>query len=276
MEQYLRRNRLSEVMDGVGMLALIYGAAILWFWRLWGLGVPSLLAGLALGTLGQMARSRWRRRSVARRERALRRRLGAELMLEDMLLSEAAEAHGCAVRLLMERWPIRVESVTDDGALCRQGRERLLVICLRMPPEGELGAGDLAAAQRAVRKCAADRGVLCVLGKTSPKALAWAEQTAVPLRIIRRETLMELAGRVSPATDEQLIALGKRRRKPAARGGALQLIFRRDKARRYYVYGLTMTLLYVLTGVRVYAVPGLACLTMAVMCCAGRRSDEPL
>ena len=45
----------------------------------------------------------------------------------------------------------------------------------------------------------------------------------------------------------------------------LALIFRRDKARRYLAYGLAMTLMYLLTGVRVYAVAGLTCLTMAVM-----------
>lgn len=276
MEQYLMRNRLSEVMDGLGMLALIYGAALLWFGWLWGLGVPSLLAGLALGTLGQMVRSRWRRRSVARREKALRCRLGAELMLEDMLLSGAREAHSRAALLLAERWPIEVCEVLEEGVMCRQGEETLLVICLRMPPDGELGAGDLAAAQRAVRQCGAERSVLCVLGKTPPKALARAEQTAIPLRIIGRDTLMELAGRMFPATDEQLVALGKRRRKLTARGGILMLIFRRNKARRYFTYGLTMTLLYVLTGVRVYAVPGMACLTMAVMCCTGRSGAEEL
>lgn len=276
MEQYLRRNRLSEIMDGIGALALIYGAALMWFVWLWGLGAPSLLAGAALGLLGQMARAQWRRRSLVRRERAMRCRLGAELMLEEMLLSEPREAHFRAALLLAEKWPIAMETVKEEGVICRQGEETLLVMCMRMPPEGETSAGDLAAAQRAVKKCRADRGVICALGRTQPKILAQAEQTPVPLRIVRRETLMELAGRMSPATDEQLVALGKRRRKPADRGGVLMLIFRRDKARRYFTYGLTMTLLYVLTGVRVYAVPGMTCLAMSVLCMVGRGGEELL
>ena len=276
MEQYLRRNRLSELMDGLGVRALIYLLALMWFVWLWGLGIPSLLAGAALGTLGQLAHSRWRRHTVARRERALRSRLGAELMLEDMLLSEPREAHFRAALLLAERWPIALQTVKEEGVLCLQGEEKLLVQCLRMPADGALSPGDLAAGQRAVRRAGADRGVLCVLGKTPPKVLARAEQTCIPLRIISRDTLMELAGQTSPATDEQLVALGKRRRKPAGRGGALQLVFRRDKARRYFTYGLTMVLLYVLTGVRVYAVPGLVCLTMAVLCRTGRSGGETL
>ena len=45
MEQYLRRNRLSELMDGLGVRALIYLLALMWFvwlrgpgrrWERWG------------------------------------------------------------------------------------------------------------------------------------------------------------------------------------------------------------------------------------------------
>lgn len=275
MQQYLRRNRLSGAMDALGLFVLVYGAAVMWFTWLWGLGVPSLLAGAALGTLLWMARSRWRSSRVARREEALRRRIGAELLLEELLLSGAREAHRRAAELIARRWPIQVEEVREEGALCRQGTERLLLLCLRVPEDSDLSAGDMVAAQRAVRTAGADRGVICTLGKASPRALARAEQTAVPLRIISRETLLSLAAAVAPATDEQLVALGKRRRRPAGQGSALRLVFRRDKARRYFAYGLMMALLYVTTGVRVYAVPGMACLTMAVFSRMGS-SEEGL
>lgn len=276
MEQYLRRNRLSEVLDGIGVRALIYAAALMWFVWLWGLRMPSLIAGAALGTLGQMARTKYRQYTVARRERTLRSRLGGELMLEEMLLSEAREAHFRAALLVTEKWPLTMQSVKEEGVLCRQGEEQLLVQCLRMPPEGELSAGDLIAAQRAVRRAGADRGVICVLGRVTPKVAAKAEQTPVPLRIVRREVLLAQACRMSPATDEQLVSLGKRRRRAADKGGAARLVFRRDKARRYLLYGLAMLILYILTGARLYAVPGMACLTMAVLSGAGRAQEEPL
>ena len=51
MERYLRRNRLSELIDGLGMCCLLYLLASGWFVWLWGLNGASLLAGLALGTL---------------------------------------------------------------------------------------------------------------------------------------------------------------------------------------------------------------------------------
>ena len=156
-----------------------------------------------------------------------------------------------------------------------RGEETLLVMYLRMLPDGSLSAGDVAAAQRAVRLAGADRGVLCVPGKTPPAVLARAEEGPVPLRIVMRDTLMELAGQRHPATDEQLIALGQRRRR-RVHGGVCALIFRRDKARRYHLCGLGMTLLYVLLGVRMYAVAGLACLTMGVLSRTGKREPDRL
>lgn len=265
MERYLRRNRLAAWADGLGVLALMYLGGVLWFTWLWGLGVPAVLAGASLGTLMWMARLCARRRSVVRREKALRSRLGAELLMEELLLSDAQTAHRAAAELLKTRWPLEIRSVTGDGAVCLLHDESLLVQHLRMPPDGTLSAGDLIAAQRAVRAAGADRGVLCVPGKAAPAILARAEEAVTPLRIIKRETLLALAGEKHPATDAQLVSLGQRRKR-RVRGGLPALVFRRDKARRYFAYGLAMTLLYLLAGVRVYAVAGLTCLTMAVLC----------
>ena len=276
MERYLRRNRLAEVLDGLGLGLLFCLLATGWFTWLWGLSAPSLLAGAALGTLLWTARSQWRKRTVARREKALRRSLGAELMLESMLLAEAQEAHQQAVRLLAERWPIHLEKVLDEGALCRQGEELLLIQCLRMPPEGEVGVGDLLAAQRAARRVEADRAVLCVMGRIPAKAAARAEEALIPLRLIGRETLLQLAGQLAPATDEQLVALGRRRRRGLPQGSLARLVFRREKARRYHLYGIMMLCLYILTGMRLYAVPGMVCLTMAVCSRCGKREPERL
>lgn len=276
MERYLRRNHVSEFMDGLGLCALLYGLALLVFVWLWGLGSPALLAGGALGTMLWMLRARWRRRTVARREKTLRSRLGAELMLESMLLADAREAHFRSALLLAERWPVVLQSVKETGVLCRQGEETLLVQCLRMPEDSALSAGDLLSAQRAARLLKADRAVLCVLGKVPPKIAARAEQGAVPVRIIRRETLLTIAGQLAPATDEQLVELGKRKRRFSQQGSVLRLMLQRDKARRYHLYGLAMLVLYLVTGGRLYAVPGMLCLTMSVLCRTGKAGADML
>ncbi|MBE5811922.1 MAG: hypothetical protein E7318_13505 [Clostridiales bacterium] len=276
MERYLRRNRLSEILDDLGLRALFFLLATGWFTWLWGLNLPTLLAGAALGMLMCTARREWRKRTVHRREKALRSRLGAELMLEDMLMAEPKAAHFRAALLLAEKWPITLQSLKEEGVLCRQGEETLLIQCIRMPEDGELSEGDLIAAQRAVRRLDADRAVLCPLGKAPPKIMARAEGALVPLRIIPRSTLLALAGHFAPATDEQLIELGKRRRRLAGRGGFIRLVFRREKARRYHLYGQGMLILYIISGVRLYAVPGMVCLTLAVMSRWGRPQPELL
>ena len=276
MEQYLRKNRFGTWVDGLGLRLLIQLAAVLWFVWLWGLALPSLTAGMALGAMGQLALTLYRRGTVVRRERALRYRLGGEMMLEDMLLAPARQAHFQAALLLGERYPLTMRHVTDDGVICGYQNETLLVTCLRMPQEGELSAGDLAACQRACREQGADRGVICPLGKVTPKIAAKAEQCRVPLRIIRREVLLDLAGQLSPATDEQLVELGKRKRRPDMSGGLLKGLLRRDKAGRYMLYGTALMLLYVLTASPLYPGPGAVCLTLGVFSRCGTGEENVL
>lgn len=276
LERYLRRSRLSEWMDGLGLCCLLHGLSCLWFSWLWGLSAPSLLAGTALGLLLCMGRRQWRKRTVTRRERALRAGLGAELLLEDMLLAEAKDAHLKAALLLQERWPLAMQEATEDGVLCRQGNETLLVQCIRIPADGEMGMGDLLAAQRASKRRGAGRAVLCALGKAPPKLCARAETARIPLRIVPRETMLTLAGRLAPATDEQLVALGQRRRRTNPQEGLSRRILRPEKARRYQLYGVLLLAIYLLMGTRLNALAGMVCLTLATLSRCMRGEGERL
>ena len=271
MERYLRRKRLGSVMDEMGLRALIALAAVMWFVRLWGLGMPALLAGLALGLMGQMALTRWRRRVVDRREQALRCQLGGEMLLEDMLLLPPRRAHFQAAMLLGQRYPLVMERVTEDGMLCLSSGERLLVSCLRKAPGSEASPEDLLACQRASKTHGARRCVLCLTCKCSAAARAWAETSAIPVRIISRETMLALAGQANPATDAQLVSLGKRRNRPGPGGSVLRTILDRGKAGRYMFYGTAMVMLYLFTGLKWYPLPGLALVLLAV---TGRYLDR--
>ena len=156
------------------------------------------------------------------------------------------------------------------------GAETLLVQCVRMPPEGELSTGQLVEAHRAMQRQQANRVVLCVLGKAPPRVIARAEQMPTPIRVIRRETLLTLAGRLSPATDAQLVALGQRKRRTPQRGSLLSIMTQREKAPRYWGYGLFMLILYILTGSAWYAMPGTVCLTLSVVCRSGQAEEARL
>lgn len=124
METGFKRNLLAELLDSVGRGVLLMALGIGWFVFLWGLNLPALLAGIALGTLLLLLRRLYRQTTLARRETALRCRIGGELLLEKMLLSEAKEAHFQAALLLEEKWPLRMQRITADGALCGQESRR--------------------------------------------------------------------------------------------------------------------------------------------------------
>lgn len=276
MQTYLHKGRLSAVADDIGLRAVVALLAVGWFVYLWGLTVPALLAGAALGTLGQMALTRYRRRTVHRREAALRCRLGGEMMLEEILLAPPRQAHFQTALLLGERFPLVMERVASEGMLCLSRGERILVSCAALPENCEISPSQLAAYQRACREHGVSRGVVCVTGKCSAKTEAWAEEGPIPLKIVRRDTLLEIAGRVRPATDEQLVALGQRRKRLFPSGGLRRNLLRRDKAGRYLLYGTGLMLLYILTGLRYYPVPGAVCLLMATLCRVGKREEEYL
>ena len=263
MQNYLRKARLSTLLDGLGTRVLLFALALGWFVYLWGLGVPAVLAGMALGMMGQLALRHLRRHTVDSRAQALRSRLGGEMLLEEMLLAPVKQAHFQASVLLGEKYPLTLECVTEEGVLCLNGQEKLLVSCVALPEGSEMSQGNVLAIQRACRRHGAERGVACTTGRCPAKVEAWAAEGSIPVKIIRRDTLVKLAGRMSPATDEQLIRLGQRKKRPAAAG---RTIIRRDKAKTYMVYGMGLMLMYMITGLRYYPVPGIVCLVLAVLC----------
>lgn len=265
MQNYLRKARFSTLVDDVGLRLLLFALGIGWFIYLWGLGVPALLAGLALGMMGQLAVQQFRRRTVDRREEALRRRLGGEMLLEEMLLAPSRQAHFQAAMLLGAKYPLTMEQVTEEGMLCRSREERLLVSCIPLPEGGEMGLGNILTVQRACRRHGVNRGVACTTGRCSPKVEAWAAEGSIPVKIIRREVLLRLAGYASPATDEQLVELGKRKKRPAT-AGLGRTILRQDKAKTYMMYGFGLMLMYIITGLKYYPIPGGVCLLLAVLC----------
>lgn len=276
MEQYLRKGALSSLMNTLGLRLLIALLGLVWFIWLWGLSIPSVLAGLALGLLGQMALTQVRAHNAARREDALRAQLGGEMVLEEMLLCAPHRAHFQAAALLSQKYPLVLSRVTEEGVLCFYGKELLLVACLPKPTDSQVSSGDVAAMQRACRKHSADRGVLCLTCAASPKVESDAAIGAVRVRFISRDTMLRLAGQSAPATDEQLLALKARRKRLAAVDSVTKRIFHPGKARRYMLYGVGLMLLYVLTGLRYYPIPAAVCMGLGAASHCRRGEAEEL
>ncbi|MBR4080161.1 MAG: hypothetical protein IKK21_00020 [Clostridia bacterium] len=265
MEHYLRFRPLRGFMDALGVRLLLGLVSAAWFVYLWGLRWASVIAGLALAVLADMALHRGRLRRVARREDALRRRLGGEMALEDLLLCPEHQAHLRCASLLSMKYPLEKWQITEWGVIARQGSEKLLIRCAQIPPDAELPPDALLPAARAVLEAGAQRGVICATGRLSKAAEALSCQLPIPLRLVDSHTLIVLGGAASPATDAQLVALGQRRRRMPPRALSA-VILHPAKARSYMTCGLMFAALYVITRLGWYPLPALVCLLLAAAC----------
>lgn len=276
MEQYLRKSTLAGLLNCMGVRVVLMICGIGWFVWLWGVSVPSLLAGCALGILLVMAVNRLRAHAADDRGETIRRQIGGEMALENLVMMPPAQVHRQAAQWLQMRYPLVVQSVDEHGARCQYDHETLLIQCTARPGACEIGCMDAVALQRACHACHADRGVLCLTGKPDKRLTAYVENSEVPIRLISRETMLMLAGQASPATDEQLLALKQRKERRAAAHGAMKVLLHPSKAKRYMGYGMGLMLMYILTGVRWYPIPGALCMGMAVLCRCSRHAAERL
>ena len=273
MQEFLHESRFREAVDGFGLSCLTAALCEGWFIFLWGVTLPSLLSGAALTVLALLIRQKTRDGRLRRREQRLRRRLGGEMALEDLLFRPPRLAHAEAAALLRQRSPLSVLEEREEGALCRLREEKVLVSFCQIPPAASVGPADVLSLQRAARSSGAARGILCAPCAVSPAAAAQADGP-VPVTLIGRDTLIALLGNAHPVTDEQLVALGQRRKRRAVPW--LPLILRPDRAGRYLGYGALLLGMRLITGMGYYAVPGIACVSLAAACRCRKRKEEIL
>ena len=151
-----------------------------------------------------------------------------------------------------------------------------MVSCLQRSQSGEANAEDALCLCRAGKRQLAEKVVLCLSCKASASLQAYAEHSAVPMRLISRETMLALAGMAHPATDAQLVDLGRRKKSPGAAGRLRSTVLHRDRAGRYMFYGTAMLMIYILTGAGGYPLPGLLLLGLGACCRYGARREEGL
>lgn len=269
MQEYLSRTHLGETMDRVGAAVLMFGGSVLMFVMLWGLRLSALAAGSALGIMLLTLRSRTRSKRLHRREKALRRQLGGEIKMEQWLLMQPRRAHFETALLLCKVQKITLERVEDWGAMGTivKSGERAVIFCAQS--KEALSAGDIAFYQRICLKEKAQRGVICGAGKVDQSGERQAE-ISPQITVIGRERMIFLAGTVWPATDEQLVELGKRKRQGQFDQTLLHTVLSPARDRKYLLYGLLLCTLYLFSGLRAYLWPGCICLVLMALCRSGR------
>ena len=102
MSPFDSKNRVATALDRLALRVLLFLLSVSYFFALWHSGAPSLLAGSALFALAMLTLLLLERRTLARRDRALRVRVGGAIALEELMLLPAAEAEGRVCLLLAE------------------------------------------------------------------------------------------------------------------------------------------------------------------------------
>lgn len=264
------RTPLGAAMDRFfGTVILLFGSVAA-FILLWGFRLSALTAGVALGVMLLSLRERRRKHHLHRREAALRRRIGGELKMEQWLLMQPRRAHLEAALLLSQEEELSLERAEEDGAVCTLERtgEKLVIFCAQMHEKESLSVRDMTAYQRVCLREKAARGVLCGAGAVSAEGKAQSAMQP-PLVIVPRECMIALAGAAWPATDAQLIELGKRKHQHRQGKAVWQSVLSREREGKYLFYGLLLCGLYLLTGLLSYLIPGCVCLLLLALCRTG-------
>ncbi len=272
-----QKSRLGGALDFVMLRLLMLALCFLWFYRLWGVTVPALLAGVALCVLLWHTLTLWQRRALARRAAELRAHIGGTLALEELLEMQPVQAAHHAADWLATAHALDPLGEAGDGVLLRYREEVLFLLCLQGHPQQQVDAGAVLAASRARRALPeAQRCVLCTPGTFTQEARQTADSLDPPVRLIEGNTLRTLAGRIAPATDEQLVCMGQRQRKPFAWSSLRPLVFSPQKTRRYAAYGTGLLALYIVTNQLYYLLPAGLCWALAMLSQRGKRRPQKL
>jgi hypothetical protein len=141
----------------------------------------------------------------------------------------------------------------------------VLVRCLNRHASLPVTAQDIIDAQRAAITHKAARCVLCTASPLQSAAQTAIGSASPPVKVVGKDRLIRLAGAAAPVTDEQLIALGARKKRHVGLDVWLNHILAPHRSRRYFLYGAGLLLLYYITRLPYYPVPGVLCLCLSLL-----------
>lgn len=267
MDSPLRSStRLAGRIDRLGLYLLILLLCVGWFYLLWGKAVPAAAAGFALSLLLQRTIQLGEKRTLAHREMALRRRIGGEMAVDSLLLQSSASATSNAATWLSQVLTLRGFQPKAHGLLAQHESGKIWLSCLQKHASCPAGPDEVLSCVRHARRESADICIICSISPFTAEASQLAEDMTPRTRLLGRDGLISLAGIAAPATDEQLRALGKRRRQKFRRELWQARILDPAKKRRYLLYGLGLMFMYLLTRQVIYVIPALVCLLLFAFC----------
>lgn len=266
MQKYRPQKPLAALADKILRLLIACGAGVGWFVYLWGVSIAALAAGIALGGLLWLCARQFGKRITQKREMQMRRILGGELALEQLLLYPAKQAGFQAALWLAPRFPLMMNKAVDWGVTGTLDNSPTLIRLIAQHPGIPVNVQQMVDVAREMQQYNVKRCIVCSTSALEKEALSFAAQFDPSMLIIPRDELIQLAGMHSPATDEQLRMLGRKKRMRRTLNEWIAIILAPNRARRYLGYGLGLSLLALLTGHFFYPLPAAACLLLFALC----------
>ncbi|MDD3335628.1 MAG: restriction endonuclease, partial [Eubacteriales bacterium] len=213
MEKYRQKTPVASFADHLlrGLVAACVGIG--WFVYLWGLSLPALSSGLAMGGLLWLLARMLGKKRVIKREDEMRRMLGGEMALEKLLLLPPRHAAFQVALWLAPKAPVEMQRAVEWGVVGMLNGKRILIRLICVHPSLEISVQQVIEAVKEAHEHQSERCFLCVTAPMSKAALHYAEASSPEIRLVSREELARLAGACSPATDEDLVLLRKRKKK---------------------------------------------------------------
>lgn len=256
------KNRFAEAIDRFSLCALVFLLSCGYFFFLWRTGPASLVAGGALFSLIAMTVALVERRTLKKRDLLLRQRLGSAIFLEELLLLPSGKARDRVLSLLVHT----LDAEPCGSGIMRYEGETWLVHLAQCMTGASAGAGDVLAAHRAREESGAKRCVLVSTTAFTAEAVRCAQWVDPPIRLIPGRQIAAVAGRLSPATDEEIAERARRRKRPFSRERIRALAFSPVKTRRYLLCSFLLMILYFFSHSTASLVFMLASFVLAIFC----------
>lgn len=266
MSPFDTKSKVAVRLDRLVLHLLTLLVCIAYFYFLWRSASVSLLAGGALFLLAMLSLWLLERRTLTRRSRMLRERVGGMIALQDLLLMPGKDACEAVCRLLCSALPAKP---LGDAGMAYEG-ETWLVRCAQCLQGRGASEGDVLSAHRARIEQGADKCALASTGGFSPEAIRAAEWMDPPIRLISGRQLALLYGRLHPATDEDIARHLARQKKPFSWQRIRALALSPAKLRRHLLCAFLLLLLYLMT--RSFAVLFSCLLSFALAYLCGREN----
>lgn len=266
MQKYRPKTIAAEIADRLLRALAACTLGIGWFVALWGLCLPALTAGLALGTLLWLCARQFSKHITRRREEQMRRMIGGELALNRLLLEPPRKAAFQCALWLAPRYPLVMQKALERGVTGMLDGKKSWIYLIAQHPSQKVTAQQIVLCAREARERQMEQTLLCLTAPAEAEAIAYAGSLDPPMRVIGRDELTELAGYAHPATDEDLRSLKRQKRTRRSPKDWLAVILDASRARQYFWYGMGLSLFALLTGSGYYPFPAAVCLGLFVGC----------